>query len=138
MASEISNSLHAMCSISIDDNGQAFFVGQGNVGFEPFGQNDPELSQHVAVGRYRMRLLQPLGFRNGEGLVIPVPISNSNPVPVFPFVPPRLSIAVAVDRVTGSDIYVETQVDLGQGAGPVDDNIQFEIVVLRLPQQSTG
>src|SRR5258708_24672658 len=100
MTSEISNSLHAMCSISIDDNGQAFFVGQGNVGFAAFGHGDPDLSEHIAVGRYRMRLVQPVGFRNGEGLVIPVPVLPSNPVPVFPLVPPRLSISLALDRAT--------------------------------------
>ncbi len=138
MASEISNSLHAMCSISIDDSGQAFFVGQGNVGFAAFGHGDPDLSEHVAVGRYRMHLVQPVGFRNGEGLVIPVPVVNSNPIPRFPLAPPPLSIAIALDREAGRDIYVETQIDLGHGAGPVDENIMFELVVLRLPQQSTG
>src|SRR5258706_15649498 len=83
MAIEISNAIHAMAIVTVDDAGHPIFVGQGNVGFAPFGIG-PNFSEQLAQGRYRLHMLAPISILTpnpvagrGEGLVIAEPLTNT-------------------------------------------------------------
>src|SRR6185295_16291674 len=101
MAIEISNAIHAMAIVTVGDSGHPLFVGQGNVGFAPFGTG-PNFSEQVGPGRYRLHMLAPISivtpnpvFGRGEGMVLAEPIQNAGAQ--FPIVPPlnRVSVAIA-------------------------------------------
>jgi hypothetical protein len=110
MAIEISNAIHAMATVTVDSNGLPLFVGQGNVGFAPFGTG-PNFSQQIGPGRYRLHMLVPISIvtpnpvvGRGEGMVIAEPLQDSGAQ--FPIVPPLRKVFVSVAGL--SDILVET------------------------------
>jgi hypothetical protein len=110
MAIEISNAIHAMALVTVDDSGRPLFVGQGNVGFAPFGTG-PNFSEQVGPGRYRLHMLAPISIvtpnptvGRGEGMVLAEPLQNAGPQ--FPIVPPLNQVFVGVSGL--SDIVVET------------------------------
>src|SRR5579859_5450036 len=109
MSIEISNAIHAMALVSVDDRGDPIFVGQGNVGFAPFGHG-PNFSEQIARGRFRLHMLAPISIltpnqvdARGEGMVIAEPLGISQG---FPILLPVNKVAAAVSGV--SDILVET------------------------------
>jgi hypothetical protein len=111
MSIEISNAIHAMALVSVDDNGAPIFVGQGNVGFAPFGHG-PNFSEQLAPGRYRLHMLAPISIltpnqvdARGEGMIITEPLGISLSQR-FPLLPPVNKVTAAVSSV--SDILVET------------------------------
>src|SRR5260370_16992240 len=61
MAIEISNAIHAMALVTVDDGGRPLFIGQGNVGFSPFGTG-PDFSDQLRNGRHPLHLLPPLSI----------------------------------------------------------------------------
>jgi hypothetical protein len=131
MSIEIGNALHAMATVGFASPGHALFLGQGNVGFAPFGTG-PTFSERVANGQFRMHLLDGINFAAGEGLVftnifvpdIPFPLLTGNGI--------QLSLPFLVPSTPGADVLVQTSV----GGMPAD--VEFMLVVLRFPQQSTG
>ena len=109
MAIEISNAIHAMALVSIDNNTNPVFVGQGNVGFAPFGHG-PDFSERIAPGRYRLHMLAPISIlapnqadARGEGMILAEPLATAQG---FPILPPLNRVAVATS--SPSDILVET------------------------------
>jgi hypothetical protein len=134
MAIEIGNAVHAMASVKTLV--PAGFIGQGNVGFAPFGSG-PELSERVATGQVRLRLLQGLNFAVGEGQILVTPLLASSAFPL----PTGIEIEVSPlpPSSTGQDILVELrQVPAaGKPPGALSD-IQFMVLVVRYPQQSTA
>ena len=110
MAIEISNAIHAMAIVTVDDAGAPMFVGQGNVGFAPFGHG-PDFSQQLAPGRYRMHMLAPISIvtpnafaGRGEGMVIAEALQPLGQP--FPILPPVFKVFAAVSGL--SDILIET------------------------------
>ncbi len=110
MAIEISNAIHAMAIVAVDDSGHAQFVGQGNVGFAPFGTG-PNSSEQLGPGRYRLHMLAPISMvtpnavqGRGEGMVLAQPLQNANGQ--FPIVPPVNRVFVTPSGLF--DILVET------------------------------
>jgi hypothetical protein len=102
---EVFNAIHAMALVDVDPTGAPLFVGQGNMGFAPFGTGR-NASEKIADGRFRLHLLTPLTILSpqglGEGLVFAQGLRKGPddifdfpfPNPGFPF--PRLSVDVTV------------------------------------------
>src|SRR5260370_42306790 len=74
MAIEISNAIHAMALVTVDDGGRPIFIGQGQVRRAPF-RTRPGLSEQPGQGPYRPPMLAALsdttpdpGFGPGGGL----------------------------------------------------------------------
>ena len=61
MSIEISNAIHAMAVVGNDNSNNPIYVGQGNVGFAPFGTG-PNFSEKLGVGRYRLHMLAPISI----------------------------------------------------------------------------
>src|ERR1700694_5023654 len=106
MAIEISNAIHAMAIVTVDDSGRPLVVGQGNVGFAPFGTG-PDFSQQVGPGRYRLHMLAPISIitpnapnGRGEGMVLAEPLLGPGTQPPFPIVPPLNQVFVGVSGVS--------------------------------------
>jgi hypothetical protein len=133
MSIEISNAIHAMAVIARNNNGDPIFVGQGNVGFAPFG-NGPNFSEGLGVGRYRLHMLAPISIISpnaasgrGEGMIIAEPISPAQQ-PEFSFSPLAAPPSKAVVSVIGvSDIFVQTLTATGVAfAGATNFTQAFE------------
>jgi hypothetical protein len=110
MAIEISNAIHAMAVVSTD-NANPIFVGQGNVGFAPFG-NGPNFSERLGVGRYRLHMLAPISIvtptpiaGRGEGMIIAEALANAIAPSLSFLAAPASRVIVSVAGV--SDILVE-------------------------------
>ena len=134
MAIEIGNAVHAMASVKTLV--PAGFIGQGNVGFAAFGSG-PELSERVATGQVRLRLLQGLNFAVGEGQIFVTPLLASSAFPL----PTGIEIEVSPlpPSPTGQDILVELRQIPAAGSPPgALSDIQFLVLVVRYPQQSTA
>ena len=111
MSIEISNVIHAMALVSVSTSGAPIFIGQGNVGFAPFGHG-PDFSEQLGAGRFRLHMLAPLSivFPNipagrGEGMIVAAPFA----LPVsggFPLIPPVNQVFAIPSGL--SDILVET------------------------------
>src|SRR5215470_8611474 len=93
MAIEISNAIHAMAIVTVDDALHPLFVGQGNVGFAPFGTG-PNFSERLGPGRYRLHMLAPISIFSptpdagrGEGMVIAEPLKDVSDFPLIPLLP---------------------------------------------------
>jgi hypothetical protein len=134
MSIEIGNSLHAMASVKTLV--PAGFIGQGNVGFAAFGSS-PELSERVATGQIRLRLLQGLNFAAGEGQIFVTPLLATSAFPL----PTGIEIEVSAlpPDPSGQDILVELRQIPAAGSPPGTlSDIQFMVVIFRYPQQSTA
>jgi len=116
MAIEISNAIHAMAVVSTD-NANPIFVGQGNVGFAPFG-NGPNFSERLGVGRYRLHMLAPISIvtptpiaGRGEGMIIAEALANAIAPSLSFLAAPASRVVVSVAGV--SDILVEALTSTG-------------------------
>jgi hypothetical protein len=112
MAIEISNAIHAMAIVTVDERGGPMFVGQGNVGFAAFGTG-PDFSEQLSRGRYRMHMLSPISIATpsafggrGEGMVFAEALQPVGQKQGFPLLPPVFRVFVAVSGL--SDILIET------------------------------
>ena len=109
MAIEIANAIHAMALVSTNDRGDPIFVGQGNVGFAPFGSG-PDFSEKVGTGQYRLHMLSPISILSpnhvvgrGEGLVFAQTVGDD---PNARFALPNSGVRVSTSGL--SDILIET------------------------------
>src|SRR5262245_1838748 len=100
MAIEISNAIHAMALVTVDEALHPLFVGQGNVGFAPFGTG-PSFSERLGPGRYRLHMLAPISIitptpiaGRGEGMVVAEPIRDVSQFPIIPLLP-RTFVSIA-------------------------------------------
>jgi hypothetical protein len=154
MSIEISNAIHAMAIVSVDNAGHAIFVGQGNVGFAPFGTG-PNFSEQLGTGRFRLHMLAPISILTpnqeagrGEGMVIVEPLGL--PAQSFPLVPPVNMAFVspgglsdllinATSSATASQPsvsgFAEVSEDTTINAGPFSDLLT---VPVHLPQGGSG
>ncbi|SRR6266540_4550145 len=126
MAIEIGNALYAACFVdpTVDP---PIFIGQSNVGFAPFGSG-PGFSERVSPGQIRMHLLQPIAIVDkGEGIALYNVFGQGSDA-----FPPGGREIQATGSDSGADIFVSTFI----GGAPTD--VPFELVILRLPQQSTS
>ena len=130
MSIEIGNALHAMAIVAPTSAGPAF-LGQGNVGFAPFG-NGPTLSESLGTGRVRLRLLDAINFAVGEGVVLTNLFVTSPSFPLNSGLDIHISLPPLISGFDTADILVQTT-----NEGTFSDNA-FMVAVLRLPQQSTG
>lgn len=130
MAIEIANSIHAQCSVRFA-GGQPSFIGQSNFGFAAFGTN-PTDSQRIAVGQYRMRMLNAINIfgttwsnadAKGEGQIL-VRANPSVLEPGFPLSPYPSAIATPVTPNNYFDINVEVQTRSGNGFSGGIRNVQ--------------
>lgn len=58
--------VHAACIVTA--SATPSFLGPGNQGFQPFGPDDADHSFRISVGKYRMRLREPIDFAGGQGI----------------------------------------------------------------------
>ena len=110
MSIEITNAIHAMALVTVDDSGHAIFVGQGNGGFAPFGHG-PSFSEQIGPGRFRLHMLAPISIvppnqvvGRGEGMVIVAPLES--PGQGFPILSPGNKVFASLAGL--SDILVDT------------------------------
>ena len=134
MSIEISNAIHAMAVVSTD-NANPIFVGQGNVGFAPFG-NGPNFSERLGVGRYRLHMLAPISIvtptpiaGRGEGMIIAEALANAIAPSLSFLAAPASRVIVSVAGV--SDILVEALTSTGAAfAGSTNYTEVFEDVTI--------
>jgi hypothetical protein len=136
MAIEISNAIHAMAVVSNDNSNNPIYVGQGNVGFAPFGTG-PNFSEKLGVGRYRLHMLAPISVvtpnpvaGRGEGMIL----AEGLPSPLQPESLSLLAVSATkvIVSVAGlSDILVETLKSTGAAfAGSTNYTEVFEDVTI--------
>ena len=136
MSIEISNAIHAMAVIARDNSGGPIFVGQGNVGFAPFGTG-PNFSEALGVGRYRLHMLSPISIitpnpasGRGEAMIVASPIAPAQQPEFLSALAAPPSRAV-VSVVGLSDILVETLTSTGTAfAGATNSTEVFEDVTI--------
>ena len=136
MAIEISNAILAMAVVGNDNSNNPIYVGQGNVGFAPFGTG-PNFSEKLGVGRYRLHMLAPISIvtpnpaaGRGEGMIIAEAIPNAIQPEFLSFLAAPAS-KVIVSVVGVSDILVETLTATGAAvAGSTGYTEVFEDVTI--------
>jgi hypothetical protein len=136
MAIEISNAIHAMAVVSNDNSNNPIYVGQGNVGFAPFGTG-PNFSEKLGVGRFRLHMLAPISIvtpnaiaGRGEGMIL----AEGLPSPIQPEFLSFLAgsaTKVIVSVVGLSDVLIETLTSTGvASAGSTNYTEVFEDVTI--------
>lgn len=135
MSVDITNVIHAMASVKTLV--PAGFIGQGNVGFAPFGVG-PKFSERVGTGQIRLHMLQSINFGDGEGQFSVRPLLASSAFPLPTGIEIEVGTGLPIPPTGGQDLLVELRQvpPAGSPPGALSD-IQFMILVVRYPQQST-
>lgn len=116
----VSLPVHAACNVIAGTT--PVYRGPGSQGFLPFGPDDASHSYRISVGKYRMRLVEPLDFEGGEAIIYAA----------LQGVGPSLTLGIAWTWEIPSDMRSILAFTFS-GNGTIASDLPFAMTVLRMP-----
>ena len=132
MSIEITNVIHAMAIVRVDEFGPRFLV---NHGFRDFGSDPAKDSVRLSTGVLQLRLLAPAAFVDGEAFAHAQPWLGFAPVNFF-VVPSYDATDPTIVRVSTATSEIAIPPPPNHIINPAD--LPVSVVVYRCPQKTTS